>query len=235
MTDDNTIDDNFLNHRELFALEYREGMVFLEVQDWEFVQYRPYSGVGTVGSEESSGFVRLDDGNRDILHIEKGEEKVLHGSVGIYPNNFRQYTRYPEGGPKSGTWPNLQSPSSGNGDDYGYVSGNDSPYSEPTEEGELFIPPGVHLSFDFFNTGVEDRTPKLNLRFREYDVNILDPFENKHQNAIRRIIQPGSPMPIVTVGTMGNRYSYDLQDSWGVQPMSYDQLDNVVNGNGGNF
>lgn len=225
------IDEKFLSRRDLFALEFTEGLVFLEVRDWEFLQYRPYDGVDTISAQSSKGETILQDGNGDeIVYMDKGVEKVLHGSIGVYPNTMRMYTRYPEGSKKLGTWPNLNTASSSSGDDYGFISGEDSPYKTPTDELELFVPPGVEISHEFFNPEDRPREPKLNLRFRKYKINALDWNNDGHKKSIKRILSPGSPMPIAPVGTFDNKYSYDLQDTWGVRPMPRSQAFKIVEG-----
>ena len=226
------IDEKFLGRRDLFGLEFADGLVFCEIQDWEFLQFRPYTQVSTVASQDNAGDDVLTFNNDEILFLEKGVEKVLHGSIGVYPQSMRQYTRFPEGQARRGTWDNLTAPSAANGDDYGYVSGEDSPYQNPTDENEFFIPPNVSIDFDFFNTSGRDRQPKLNLRFREYQVNVLNPQDSGDQDAIKRILTPGSPMPIAPVGTMKTKARFNAGDEWGVDPRTRDELDRILNGRG---
>jgi len=226
------IDEKFLGRRDLFGLEFADGLVFCEIEDWEFIQYRPFTELNQINSQDNSGDTLLRSGGDEILFLEKGVEKVLHGSIGVYPHSLRQYTRFPEGQARRGSWDNLNAPSAANGSDYGFVSGEDSPYATPTDENEFFIPPNVSIDFDFFNTDNRGREPKLNLRFREYQVNVLDPDRNRDQDAIKRIISPGSPMPIAPVGTMKSKARFNAGDEWGVSPRTRDELDRTLNGGG---
>jgi len=226
-----SIDEKFLGRRDLFGLEFKEGLVFCEVEDWELLQYRPFTGITSISSSSNSGDDTLEEQNDEILFLDKGTKKVLHGAIGIYPNSMRQYTRYPEGQARRGSWDNLTAPSANTGDDYGYVSGDDSPYGRPTDENEFFIPPNVSISFDFFNPDNRDRQPKLNLRFREYSVNVLNPAKGPDKNAIARVMRPGSPMPIAPVGTMKSKARFNAGETWGVDPIPKARARNIGGGN----
>lgn len=227
-----SIDEKFLSRRDMFGLEFQEGFVFLEVEDWDFLQFKPYTGVSAINSQSASGDQNLTHSGDEIIYMDKGVEKVLHGSIGIYPDSMRQYLRYPEGGPRRGDWPNLTPIAASNGSDYGYVNGSDSPYHRPTDAAEVFVPPGVSLDYSYYNTDDRSRQPKLNIRFREYQVDALNPSNNKDRNQIKRIMNPGSPMPVAPVGTMSQKVTYQLEDSWGVQPMRRSQVESLVSGGG---
>jgi hypothetical protein len=233
------IDEKFLDRRDFFGLKFRDGYVFFEIEDWELIQYKPYTQLSTVTSRSNLGSTRLEDSaGDDILHMSGNKEKIIHGSIGIDPAMMRMYTKYPEDSGTKGTWPNLTSPSSNNGNDYGYVNGQDSPFEQPTQDAELFIPPEVHLSFDFYNTdNNDDRQPVLNLRFREYDVNILNPDNSRDKRVITdRIMTPGSPVPIAPAGAISSKMSFNLEREWGVQAITRKQIDRIrqnIRGNGG--
>lgn len=213
------IEEKFLDVGDLFGLRFNEGMVFLEVQGWEQNRYSPYTGVGEVNSQNSSGFQRLEDNSDDILFVEKRKKKVIHTAIGMSPAHFRRYTNYPEGQNRLRRVPNLSTPTSG--DDFGYVDGNNSPYESPTDVEELFIPPGVHLDFDFYNAGKENQEPVLNIKMREYNIRPLNPRSSADQNAVGRIVSTGSPIPIAPVGGLDNQDNYDLEQHWGVSPISF--------------
>ena len=227
------IEEKFLDSNDLFGLEFKQGFVFLEVLNWEPLTYNPYSAVGNISATSASDWTRLEDDGDDILFVEKGVRRVIHGSIGMHPKNVRQYVRYPEGQQQIGMWPNLSTPAPSNGSDYGYVDGDESPYSSPTDELELFIPPGVHLDFRYYNAGNNDTTPKLNLNFRNYVVRPLKPRNNPDDlNAVKRIMKPGTPIPIAPVGTIGVKDDFAL-DSWKVEPVNRDEANRLLNKGGG--
>jgi len=229
-----SIQDKFLDRGELFGLEFRQGFVFLEVTGWEQVSYRPYDNVGSVGSESNSGFSVLkdpDNNDDEILFVNRGQERVLHTGIGHRPAFIRRYTQYPEGDNTLRRLPNVGTPSSRNGDDFGYISGEESPYDNPTNVEELLIPPNVTLAFDFYNPDPNtSHEPILNIQIRHYTIDALNPNNNADLNAIRKIVQPGSPMPIYPAGGINQKVTYNLSNDWGVSPLATGSVSRIKNG-----
>jgi len=215
------IEEKFLNTGDLFAMRFNGGVVFMEVSGWEQNKYSPYTGVGEIPAKENAGFQRLEHEGDDILFIEKQKKKVIHVGIGMNQSYMRRYSNYPEGENRLRSIPNLGTPRSG--DDFGYVDGNDSPYHQPTDAEELFVPPGVHLDFDFFNADTESHEPVLNIVMREYNINPLDPTVKANRNSIARIASPGTPMPIAPAGAMGRQIDFELQDFWETRAISINE------------
>jgi len=225
-TNQTPIDEKFLTSGDLFALKYSNGYVFFRVEMWEQLQYKPFV-VGDVPPGQNSGFSRLEDQNGDdILHVDKEDEKVLHAGIGMAPADIARFTNYPESENRLRTFPNLTVPSSRSGSLYGDVDGDLSPYEQPTDAEELFIPPDVHLDFDFLNPSeTETKTVQLNLRAREYSVRTLQPSRN--QDPIRRVMSPGSPIPIAPVGSPDNQ-ARSSRNLWDVEPVSESQIQQLM-------
>lgn len=230
MTDNGlqSIESKFLNTGDLFAMRFADGLIFLEVTGWQQNRYAPYNGVEEVPPESSSGFQRLEDDGDDILYIEKRKKKVIQAGIGVSPSQIRRYTNFPEGEVRLRSLPNLSTPRSG--DDYGYVDGEDSPYGEPTDAEELWIPPGVHLDFNFHNADKKPATPIANIKLREYNVRTLNPNNSSDANAIKRIVAAGSPMPIVPAGGIDRQVDFDLQEFWDADTITFDEARNLGGG-----
>lgn len=228
-----SIDEKFLRQGDLFGLKYSDGYVFFEVTGYEQVQYKPYDGIGSVGADTATDFQRLEHDNNDILYVENRDNKILHGAIGMTPGYIRRYTNYPESQNRLRRFPNLPSPRPSS--DYGFVDGSESPYNNPTDAEELWIPPDVHLDFAFHNTADRSHTPLLNLKFRSYNTRVLQPGSSEDRNAIRRVVSPGSPMPVAPVGSPDNQDRFRLQDALGVQPLNQSQVVDVKNGNATDF
>lgn len=222
------IDEKFLSVGDLFGLRFSEGVVFLEVDGWEQNVYSPYDEVGEIAGGDSSGWERLEDDGDDILYVEKKDEKVLHAGIGHSPSHVRRFTNYPEGENRLRTMPNLNTPRPG--DDFGYVDGNESPYDRPTDAEELFIPPGVHLDFNFFNGDTETHEPIISIKLREYNVSAISPNTSQGRNAIRRVVAPGSPIPVANVGSIDRQANFDLADFWGTEPVSDSKIEEIKGG-----
>lgn len=223
------IDEKFLDTGDLFAMRFAQGLVFLEVTGWQQNTYSPYTGVGEIPGQESSGFQRLEDDGDDILFIEKREQKVLHTGIGHAPADIRRYTNFPEGEVRLRSLPNLDTPRPG--DDFGYIDGNESPYEAPTDAEELWIPPGTHLDFNFYNADTEPNKPLINVKLREYNIRALDPNNSAEHSAIRRVVSSGSPIPIVPAGSMDRQEDFDLEEYWKTTPIPFEQARNLGGGN----
>lgn len=226
------IQQKFLERNQLFGLEYREGMVFLSIRGYEDTQFREFNELEDIESNTSldNGFQRLDDANGDdVLYVDKSEDPniVLHAGIGQRPSFIRRFTRYPENEGKLRDIPNLEIPSSS--DTYAFVDGRMSPYSNPTDAEELVIPPGQHLSFDFFNPDADnDHEPVLNVVMRKYLVEPLSPSgTNDEKEAIRRIVRVGSNIPTYPVGGLLSQDTYNMRDEWGVDPVTVRKARNL--------
>ena len=224
------ITDKFLDNGDLFGMKFNQGYVFLEVESYEQLKYAPYNEIGAIAANTSTNFARLDDsGGDDILYLEQDQSKVMQASIGQTPAGIRRYTNYPESETRLRQLQNLGSPVAG--DDYGYVDGEDSPYQMPTDAEELWIPPKVHLDFAFSNTDNREHTPILNILMRVYRIQPLDPDVAEDRNAIRRIVQPGSPMPVVMAGGPDSQVDYEQRSAWGgVTPISEERVERIKQG-----
>jgi len=218
----NSIEQKFHDSGDLFALRYNEGLVFLEVENWEQTKFAPHNRTGTAPAGGGTGFSRIEnDDDDDILYVDKKKERVKHVGIGHSPAVLRRYTNYPESENRLRRVPNLGAPVPG--DDFGYVDGTDTPYHDPTDIEELYVPPGQHIDFNHFNPDTEDHEVILDIVMRVYNIRPLDPSSEEGRNAVRRIMSAGSPMPIANVGSINSQARYQLQDSWGVQPITADQ------------
>lgn len=222
------IDEKFLDTGDVFGLKYNNGYVFLEVMGWTQTKYAPFTGVGEVPANASAGFQRLENSDGDdILYTSKGKNKVKHVALGHSPATVRRYTNYPESENRLRKISNLNAPRSG--DDFGYIDGDDSPYSMPTDAEELFIPPDQHLDFDFFNDDDSPHQVVMNIYMRQYNVRPLDPTNTANHGAVRKVVNPGSPAPIGFVGSPDNQARYDLAEDWGVRARDLDFVTSRVN------
>ena len=220
------IDEKFHDTGDLFALRYNGGLVFVEVLSTTEIKFAPYSPVDVLSPESRSEYARLnDEDDDDILFSERRKKLVTHAAIGQSPSSLRRYTNYPEGENRLRKIENIGPPSSG--DDYGYVDGGQSPFEFPTDVEELYVPPGQHLDFSFYNPTNRTVDPVLNIKMRQYNIRPLNPNNNADVQGIKRIVATGSPMPIANVGDSDRQASYDLQDHWGVEAITYQEARNL--------
>lgn len=221
-TGDDPIQSRFLDSRDLFALRYEEGLVFMEVEEFENTDYEEFGELEDIesGTNLDDGFQRLEDSNSDdLLHVPPGNENmVMHVGIGISPSVIEMYVAYPEGNRSKGSIPDLSTQPLP-GSNFGGIDGDDSPYRKPTVASELIIPPGVFISVDFHNPGDDSHEPVLKFVYRKYKVNVLNPNSSSDKDAVSKIARPGSPAPIFPVGNMIHKENFNMGSEWGVNPI----------------
>lgn len=227
------IRQKFLGKNDLFGVEFKRGTVFLEVEGREDVSYSPHDNLSSVTSQSDSGYNELQDpDNADdkIVYVPDGKQKVLHVGMGHFPPILRRYTRY--GDIHLREHANIGKPDGRNGDDFGHIDGERSPYEEPTDAEELLVVPNTSIEFNFYNPdNNNDHSPVLNIPMMEYNIKPLNPNRAPHRKAIKRVASPGSPMPIFKAGGLGSQVRYQLETDWGVPKVKDSQIENIVGGN----
>jgi len=215
------ISEKFLNPNDLLAIKFDEGWIFTRVLAREPVMYKPFN-LSSVNATSHTDYGRLNDSSgNDVIYIDKATPpRILHGAIGIKPNSIRLYIRYPEGSDIIGKPPNVNPPTPSSGSDYGYLTGEESPYDEPTDYMELVIPPKIHLSFEYYNTDSIAHTPALNLQFMLYEVQLLTDKKLIQLIATRKI-----PCAFRICGTVYKQISYEqiLRKDWKIDPLTLDE------------
>lgn len=195
-----SIRDRFLSPGNLFGLQFNDGIIFGHVLRREALKYKPLrvtdeaGTVLTVAPQAASDEIVIKDPRTSAKTVLGGTDlkpkwgrmpQILHGSVGVYPNNFQMYVRYPtKAGNLHGVWPTTNAADPGAGDELGNVDGDDSPYHDPTDALELVLVPGADPSFRFFNTRssataderADSEQPVLNCQFARYGFEFLNPL-----------------------------------------------------------
>lgn len=231
-----SIQERFLGSRDLLALRYKNGLIFLEVEEYEDIKYEEYSGLESIepGTSLDGGYQRLEDSkNDDILFVPAEDEfTVMHVGIGVSPSVIEMFVSYPEGTRSRKSLPNLsKQPTPGS--NFGGTDGSGSPYSQPTNKTELILPPKQRASFNFYNPGDDVHEPLLNIVGRKYKVEVLDPSDNANKNSIKRILNPGSPAPIKAVGNFNQKSGFNLENKWGVSEADKRKARRMVSQNGG--
>lgn len=229
------IEERFLDRNDIFVLKFRRGLVFLEIKSKSVTKYKPYDNVGEIqpNSALSGGYTQLEEEgtNDDILKVDQSDQdKVLHVSIGHKPWFIRRYTRYPADSGNRGSISNLNFPRPNEGSPYGYVDGKDSPYEDPTEAGELMVPYGPDLGFNFYNPDEDAHEPILNIKMATYSVRALNPSDSNDKNMVKRALSAGSPIPTYIVGVPGEEAEMDsnLKNEYGVRPVTEQKVRDAV-------
>lgn len=251
----NPIREKFLQPNYLMALGYFEGWIFGRVIKRRICQYKPWPLIDSNGnsidvSENSYAtqgnlrFVDTRNTQRDILYLDNETDSgfawLLHGAIGIKPQQMNMYLRFPETQNIPGKFPNIDPIVPAAGDNTGYVNGTLSPYEEPTDAAELVLPPKQHVSAEYFNKdsgpGVWNHQPVMNLLFAVYWFQPLNPVT--HAGLVSRIARreiPAAYLPI-GVGDFSLNFGKDFEVSWGVTPMTLEEAAGLGGGpRGGRF
>ena len=229
----------FLQPNYLFALEWREGFIFCRVIRRRICQYKPLPLVNERGEAidiEPGGYVAeialRDPRNpaREILYLDtatnSGYAWILHGSIGIMPEQIYMYPRFPAGSEIPGKFPGLDPIRPSQGDNLGYINYEKSPYEEPTDYVEFVIPPKLSVGFEFYNKDTErSHQPVLNVLFAVYWFQVLDPDEPWQRKLIGKIARREVPAAFLTVGWGDTPVELGgiLVKEWSAKPLSLDE------------
>lgn len=243
------ITEKFLERNHLFALAFREGWIFGRVLLAEKKYFWPYPMINSAGTaQDISGPAALtelriyDPRNRDtrLLYLDDkttpdtkavagpgfkgGLPTVLHGAIGVKPAFMRMYIRYPWGKMHFGEFEGLN-PISGpaSTDTLGFVNGELSPFDEPTDWLELWIPPKMDIGVEFYNPDVKDHQPSLSFWFNQYHFQPLSVNDPNHRRIIRLIATRQIPAAFGQCGPSRGLKTYDYASEWKVQPISLDE------------
>jgi len=230
------IREKFLENNYLFALLFREGLVFGRTVKRRICVYKPWALIDSAGNavdiaaSSHAGEYRFRDPrntNVDILYLDTatsaGYPWILHGAFGIRPPKVRMYLRIPEGKEIPGKFPSLDPIKPASGDSVGYIDSELSPYEEPTDYSEIIIPPKVHIAAEYYNTDdTRAHQPVLNIMFAVYWFQPLS--VEKHRRLIGAIARREVPAAFLTVGV--GDYPLELgglRTEWEVEPLSIDE------------
>jgi hypothetical protein len=229
--------DKFLHKNYLFALEFQEGLVFGRVVRRRPCQWRPYKLIDvngtavTISAATAQAELQFRDSRNtqnDILYLSQSSNSgypwLLYGSFGLKPQYINAYPRFPAGKDLSGRFPNVDPIRPSAGDDTGYLNSLNSPYDEPSDWLEIVIPPGQHLSVEYYNKdAARAYQPVLNLQFCVYWFQPLTP--PRFSRLISMIALRQVPAALLTVGfgDVPLDFGSVLTKDWNATPLPLDQ------------
>lgn len=163
----------------------------------------------------------------DILYLKdstnQGYAWILHGGIGLRPQQILMYPRFPEGKTIPGLFPNLDPIKPSAGEYLGYVSSQQSPYRQPTDYYEYVIPPHQRLAAEYYNQD-DDRShqPVLHLLFAVYWFQVIN---QTHSDLVTKIADRKVPASFLTVGfhDAPENLGEKLMTDWGVTPLTLDE------------
>lgn len=218
-----------LNSLDYLLLEFKQGVVPIQVVQHYVSIYQPYTGIGTLNPQSATtannGSQSILINGSDLLAIPQQYENLIYQTfVGVKPGSINMWINSPSSTPYRGSLYNI-TPIDIVTNPYGFIKGYDTPYEEPTEISEIFSVYGMQTSFSFRNTDILNEQ----LVSLSFYINIIVPRILKMDNpydkpVIEEMINTLSvnKQP-VKYFQMGFIYLYDfptnLAKVWGVKPI----------------
>lgn len=229
-----SIEEKFLENNNLLALEFREGWLFSRILRGTRIDYDRHGEVGRILTTATLDAKRFETPApaKDILYIEAvTPPSIIQAAIGISPSMIRAYIHHPEEGTVIGKPPNLDPASYQSGDTYGYISGRQSPYDDPSDFRELWITPQVHITAEWYNPDTYDHEPLINIKAKLYSLDIFNPNGDDYEkHMIRVMAQRKVPCAFESVGNPQNLLGYKekYKTDWGVEPISIREAARLV-------
>lgn len=235
------ITEKFLEPNQRLAMGFRGTddelkWVWARILSRETTQHRPFTNNLTpIAAGGTLSEVELKDitgaTGMPLFNVTDQYAKTLiyHVGIGISPSWWiRCYPRYPSGS-RLGEIPSFNAISLGS--DYGYFTGEDSPYEEPTDAMEFVFPFGITADFGFANKDTDEvHQPVLNVQMRKYHVEILDPGKTEHARLIKRMADGSAPVYWFPIGPATNPANYGLKNHYGVEALTISQARTLAGG-----
>ena len=183
-----------------FALHMDGGWVFGKVLDIDrtismvynrFNTLGPQSYKTTVGSETTgtAWHVLEDDDEHEYLY-EKYSNKLIQAFIGISPSPLKLFWQYPAATPR-GTLGEILLKEPFTDETPGAIDGYMSPFTLPTEAGELMIPKEVRIALGLYNPTSYNVNPVLKFMMQRMEVRYLDPDNSADMSVIESIQNGG--------------------------------------------
>jgi len=218
--------------------EGRVAYTWHRVEGRRFVRNKPFQrGFNALASRGSQTGIQLKDENSDDIlkvSLENADSLIKHVGIGLAPSSLRVYPKFPD----SSDLPRLDGTDVTTvGDDKGFLTGIDSPYHEPTDALEFFIPYSVTGTFNHFNPVTLDPTgsqmlPKYNVEIMQYRVEHLDPKDSEIAPLIAAMAAGRAQVRLYMMGPPDQPISFpgSLQTIWGVAPITLRDARKLVGG-----
>jgi len=152
----------------------------------------------SLSASGSTNFTRLQDAEKDKILEPRTITEIYHVGIGISPSFVRIYMKEPEDVERFASYKTGISI----GANYGYITGADSPYFDPTWE--YFAIKGIIPVFGAYNPSSRTITPRLNIEGRKYRVTWLslsrEALERMPASALKKLAADVQRAKIVTKG-----------------------------------
>ena len=240
------MEELWLRSQERFALGFKGkgpadiGWIWFRVMDREYKNVTPhtksFSNITVRGGVTT--FNLLEDGDDELLDVTENFAKsiIIHAGLGIKPvtNDLRVYVQFPTG---TDLHQILAVPPTDVGADFAYVTAMDSPFDNPTEALEFFIPYNYTLSLAFADVervAESSIFPSINIVQMAYLFELLIPGKDKATDLlISQMARGAKKCRYKVIGAVEDpaQYTVSLQNHLqGVEPITINEAQALVKG-----
>jgi hypothetical protein len=212
------------------ALNWSEGVTFHRVIGVGRTRLTPIVGTNAIGSEimaegaagtptqRTSFIIKDSSGNylEDVTSSYK-DEIIMQIFYGFAPSWIRIFPSYPAD-QRDGKILSYAAPTPTS--EYGYITGEDSPFEVPTDAAEYWFPYKTRIMFDFANPATDKKAwPAVRAEIVKYRVQHLNPNDKRDAGLIARMARGEAQVYWSTIGPVESPKSFDLRGDWPISPI----------------
>jgi hypothetical protein len=202
---------------------HRLGLIFSDGVQWircltiEKLTYRSwmygFNLLAAVTGSQTSVEVK-DSAAQRLLEVPEAykQKMLLQYALGVNPPGLRVYPEFPSGH-KIGRVPGIDPIAVGN--EYGFKTGEDSPFMEPSDALEFFSIYGFSPIFNFYNPHETKKAqPVFSIHMVKANIEILDPRNPVDADLIGKMARGIIPTRLVSMGPVEEPASWKSIDGW---------------------
>lgn len=198
------------------GLLFSDGAIFCRCLTIEKTFYDSWMyGLNLLAASGSqNGYEIQDANNQKLLEVPYQHRKfmLLQSVIGMNPPWIRVYPEFPSGH-KLGRIPGIDPIQTGN--QYGFKTGEDSPFMEPSDALEFFSVYGFSPTFSFYNPHETKKAqPVMRIHQIKSRVEPLDPSEPADAELIGKMARGLAAVRLVSFGPIEDPAAWKDIDGW---------------------
>ena len=221
--------ENVLAPNQRLGLLWAEGVTFHHVLGVERTRVANYGGSQwpPLGSGATQGPFELQDTlTNKVIEVPEanGKDIILDVGIGIKPNVVRVYPQYPYneklGRILAGDQHNV-------GADRGFVTGEDTPFENPTMALSFLVPFAMKVGFEFSNPDLaKAHWVHMNIEMAKYRVRHMKATNKVDAEMMRRMAGGSAPVRLATIGKLEKPEPFPaaLTRLWDTSPTTIEAL-----------
>lgn len=207
---------NWIEEGHRLGLVFSDGVIFCRCITVERTFYDSWMyGLNLLAAAGSQNGYEIQDANaQKLLEVpfEHRQYMLLQSCLGINPPWLRVYPEFPSGH-KLGRIPSIDPIQTGN--PYGYKTGEDAPFLEPSDALEFFSVYGFSPTFSFYNPHETRKAqPCMSIHQIKARVEPLDPKQTADAELIGKMARGIATVRLVSFGPIEDPAAWKDVDGW---------------------